>query len=104
MTSDPTVRAVWEDWLLESGRALGGPRVVLGCDCVDASGSGGYDGHGGWGYDGGDGGWGYYNECVYSGGGSGTGCGYDSVQSNNSEVWTVVSIYGGGPTIWRRRD
>ena len=37
-TSSPTVRAVYEDWLLERGRALGSPRV---------------GGYGGYGYGGG---------------------------------------------------
>ena len=79
-TADPTVRAVYEDYLLESGRALGSPRVVFGY--------GGYgDGYGGYG----DGG---YDGGGYGGGGYGDGYGYGYGGYG----------YGDAPTIWRRRD
>jgi hypothetical protein len=85
MTSDPTVRAVFEDWMLESGRALPSPRAVLG----KSGGWNGYYGHGGWGRndgDGGDEGRGDGGHGVYGGRHFGHG------------------VYGGYPSIWRRHD
>ena len=51
MTSDPEVRAVWEDWMLESGRALPSPRVMFGYG--DGGGDGGCGSGDGGGYGGG---------------------------------------------------
>ena len=102
MTSDPEVRAVWEDWMLESGRALGCPRIRSGWN--------------GWG----DGGaWcdGFYESGppdYYDGpGGYGDGQGYDdgfdddSGRNNRGSGGGEVGDGHSGhsdffPSVWRR--
>jgi hypothetical protein len=83
MTSDPTVRAVYEDWLLEAGRALPFPCVILG---NNEWGDGfGYTNHG--------------DGC----GDFGDGCTYDYGGFGDGSFSIRVNPYGGRPSVWRRR-
>jgi hypothetical protein len=96
MTSDPTVRAVYEDWMLEAGRALPSPRIVLGHSGDDGYGDGSYSlGHGvdSYSY--------YYYAHASSACGHGHGGYSDGDGSGGGFGW--LNDRNDGSSIWRRR-